>query len=149
MNLTKIQKIIIAIGALIILILLVIVFMLNRNNNLESTSSISVQTSDGNELEVNDFTSGNQLNFEDVAVLTQGDNFAVQFDKNNQTFQIALTVFSETELNPLRLQAEQSLIKDLGVNTEEFCRLNVVVNVIDNGIVNLPVYTYPPLTCEN
>lgn len=148
MEFFKNNKIIILAAVILVLLvgLLIAVWLLSDQGG--ENTGLMIPSTDGETVQVNDFISTSEQDYAEVTVFLQSDNYVVQYDKVNNVFQIALTVFSQEELNPLRQQAELALISKLGITTEEFCKLDVIETVPDNGVVELTHYTFRPLICS-
>jgi hypothetical protein len=128
---------------LVILVVIIVSFAAGGNTK----DKISVEGKNNVNVKVEDFLKNNKLNFQDVAIISEGDFFVTQYDKNNKTFQMLLNIVSKEQLNEVRQKAEKALLDKLGVSETELCTLNVVETVPDNGLVTLPVYNFPPSFC--
>ncbi len=139
---TKYKIVILAVLAIIIIVVLVFI-LLSSNSN----PKVTIPSSSGDKIAVNDFISGNPTDSEYATAMVETEEYISQYDKINNAIQIVFTVYSVESLKLARVNAETKLMEQLGINEKEFCKLKVVEIVPDNGVLNLPIYNFPPSFC--
>jgi hypothetical protein len=141
----KILFAIIASGSLIIILLLVWFLKISQKSK-----NISINTIDGEQIEVQDFTKTSTRNDEAALTLEDDSNSAViMYNENSQIFTILVHAREEEEFNRKRVLAEKQFLSELAIDEEQACRLNVEVS-IDGPINDLQPFSQPqPLSFCN
>lgn len=138
---SKVKIILFVILGLLVVVVLLAIYVASGKPKLK------VPGVDGQKIEVMDFMSTNPQDSAFTTPIAESESFSIQYDKINNTFQIAFTVTSGSALKTARSEAELKLLQILGINSEQLCRLNVLEIVPDNGVLSLPTYNFPPSFC--
>lgn len=145
------QKLIIIVGSILASLIvgsMVLYLMLSsQKNGSNSNKTIKVLNQNKQEVEVKDFNEKAYLVSKEITVITEGDLFVTTFDPKNKRFTVLLNISNASQLEEARSQGEKDLVTKLGLSEREICELNVTEAILDNGVVNLPVYNFLPSFC--
>jgi hypothetical protein len=94
----------------------------------EKTSGMSIQTKDGGNIFVNDFSKNPKISFdgEGDATIKTDPNYTILYYKMDQSFFIGLL---GGNLPQVRKDAEKELLSILGISEEEACKIKVSTTV--------------------
>jgi hypothetical protein len=135
----------IAIGIVVILVLL---FQDDAKKDTGVTGAVkTLPTTDGGSIEVANFSETAQV-YDRAEVIYSDSNYTIQYENVERTFQITFTILTLEELRKYRFEAEDKLLKTLGLSQEQGCRIPVIERVLSNAEeVDLPQGSFAMSFC--
>lgn len=143
------NKIIIIIASVLIVFAIVVLAVLYfkkepaTNNNGQQVNFDVLQTATKNFM-----SKPETKNFSDVSLIHASDEFTIQYDKNNKSFQITLIGTDPNDLNRIRYAAEKMFLDKVISDEKKACSLNVLEVIPRTQYTNLKEYEFPLSFCE-
>lgn len=115
--------------AVLIIVVLAIFALLPGKNEGPAANKVLVPSETGQQVEVNDFKSGAQLQDDSAFILKDlPDVAAFLYNEESGVFNILIHATEEVDFNQKRTTAEASFLEQLGITAEQACTLKVEVS---------------------